>query len=90
MNLPFNAAIARRHDHVGESACWTRIQTRRAMNHPSHGRQHLPLHRLCADRCGDPTRCASAGEGDEEVSAEKKTDFHVVNHSLRRRDGRVK
>jgi hypothetical protein len=24
------------------------------------------------------------------VSAEKKTDFHVVNHSLPRRDGRVK
>ena len=24
------------------------------------------------------------------MSAEKKTDFHVVNHSLPRRDGRVK
>src|SRR6478736_2894292 len=28
--------------------------------------------------------------GVEKVSAEKKTDFHVVNHSLPRRDGRVK
>ena len=26
----------------------------------------------------------------EKVSAEKKTDFHVVNHSIPRRDGRVK
>ncbi len=29
-------------------------------------------------------------EGVEKVSAEKKTDFHVVNHSIPRRDGRVK
>src|SRR5581483_2278650 len=44
----------------------------------------------CADRRGDSARRRSDGQGEKSGSAEKKTDFHVVNHSLPRRDGRVK
>jgi CO/xanthine dehydrogenase Mo-binding subunit len=50
----------------------------------------LPLHRLRANRRRDPARRRHDVEGVEKVSAEKKTDFHVVNHSIPRRDGRVK
>src|SRR4029450_1254571 len=59
-------------------------------DYSSHGWQHLPLHRLRTHRRGDSAGRHSAREGDQEVSAEKKTDFHVVNKSLPRRDGRVK
>jgi CO/xanthine dehydrogenase Mo-binding subunit len=50
----------------------------------------LPLHGLCADRRRDPARRRDDVEGVEKVSAKTKNDFHVVNHSIPRRDGRVK
>jgi CO/xanthine dehydrogenase Mo-binding subunit len=50
----------------------------------------LPLHWLRADHRRDSARRRVDGEGAEKVSAEKKTDFQVVNHSIPRRDGRAK
>ena len=78
------------HDHVGKSAARRKSSTDPRRDHSPYGRQHLPLHRLRANRRRDPARRRHDVEGVEKVSAEKKTDFHVVNHSIPRRDGRVK
>ena len=51
-------------------------------DHPPYGRQHLPLHRLRADRRRHSTRRRHDVEGDAKVSADKKTDFQIVNHSI--------
>src|SRR5262245_32338219 len=78
------------HDHVGESAARRESQTDTRRDYSPYGRQHLPVHRLCA-YCRRDSACRRRdGEGNQEVTVEKKTDFHVVNHSLPRRDGRVK
>src|SRR5262249_46853862 len=79
-----------RHDHVGKGAARRESETDARRDYSSYGWQHLPLHRLCADRRRDSAGRRRDGEGDQEVTVERKTDFHVVNHSLPRRDGRWK
>src|SRR5918999_3452149 len=78
------------HDHVRKSIVGREPQPHPGRDHSSYGRQYLPLHRLRADRRRDPARRRSDVEREQAVSAEKKTDFQVVNKSLPRRDGRVK
>src|SRR5688572_2294294 len=78
------------HDHVGEGVAGRESKTDPRRDHPLHGRQHLPLHRLRADRRRHSARRRDDVEGVEKVSADKKTDFNIVNHSIPRRDGRVK
>src|SRR5918999_5753077 len=78
------------HDHVRKSIVGREPQPHPGRDHSSYGRQYLPLHRLRADRRRNPARRPSDVEREQAVSAEKKTDFQVVNKSLPRRDGRVK